>query len=106
MITRTFPIWQYAGDMVIFRDIAFPGRPAQLVQFIASDYGPNAAFYGWPLDLDGFTTGPSDYDTPSDEVYCPCGATLDGWDGTAGHLLRLIHHHCETSAHPRPRYEP
>lgn len=102
MITRTFPVWR--GEIFPLRDIGFPGRQ-QLVQFIATDYGPSADFYPWPLDLDAFTTGPSDYDMSSDEAYCPCGATLSGWDGTAAHLLRLIYQHCATSAHPRPRFE-
>jgi len=103
MITRTFPVWR--GQIFPLRNIGHPARPPQLVQFIASDYGPGADFFPWPLDLDGFTTGPSDYDMSSDEVYCPCGDTLSGWDGTAGHLLRLIYQHCVTSAHPRPRFE-
>lgn len=97
-VTRTFPVWR--GQIVTTVKMGLREFRADFFAIESRDFFP------WPMDLDGFTTGPSDYDSPSDEVYCPCGATLPGWDGTAGHLLRLIHHHCETSGHPKPRYEP
>lgn len=36
-------------------------------------------YFPWPLTADSFKTGPSDYDVPSDEIYCPCGDVID-WE--------------------------
>jgi len=56
-----------------------------------------------PLSYDAFLTGPSDYDSLSDEIYCPCGQVLS-WDGTVGEALRLIDDHCgNTPGHPLPK---
>jgi hypothetical protein len=65
----------------------------------------SADHYEWPLSYDSFSTGPSEEEVPSDEIYCPCGKTLE-WDGTAGDMLRVIAQHCGTAGHPKPRYEP
>lgn len=57
-----------------------------------------------PLSYDAFTTGPSDYDRPSDEIYCPCGVTLP-WSGDAGDLIRRVDDHCRsTLGHPMPTW--
>lgn len=69
------------------------------------EFGLGAQYHERSLNLDGFMTGPSDYDTSSDEVYCPCGATLPGWDGSAGELLRMIYRHCGAAGHPKPRFD-
>lgn len=102
-INRTFPKWRDAERL----DLLVPAGTQHRIVFVAK--GPEfkwvADFFSTPLDLDDFATGPSDYDTPSDEVYCPCGATLPDWDGTAGDLLRMIYGHCEGMAHPRPVFD-
>lgn len=89
-------------------EVLVPAGARHRVAFIPKDpaYGGSAAdWHEWPLCLDGFVTGASEYDGLSDEVYCPCGDTLSGWDGTAAHLLRLIYQHCESKGHPRPVFE-
>ena len=96
-------VWRYP-----ILDLWVPAGTQHRVVFFAKgpEFGvPSADYYSWPLDLDDFVTGQSDYDMPSDEVYCPCGATLPGWDGTVGHLLRLVGDHCHKAQHPRPKVE-
>lgn len=46
----------------------------------------------FPIDLtpDLFTTGPSDWDVPSDEIYCPCGKKLPWPSRTVGEAMRLV----------------
>lgn len=64
-------------------------------------YRPSG-IYSFPLSYDDFVTGASDYDMASDEIYCPCDATLP-WGGDAGELLRRIDDHCKaTPGHPMP----
>lgn len=61
-----------------------------------------SGIYGFPLSYDDFTTGASDYDVSSDEIYCPCDAVMP-WAGDAGDLLRRIDDHCRsTLGHPMP----
>lgn len=100
MITRRYPVWRRATDLPLLRDLAFL---PWWVEFRAVE---NSDYHLWPLDLDSFTTGRSDYEVLSDEINCPCGAILYPWDGTAGEMLRMIYGHCEASGHPKPRYEP
>jgi hypothetical protein len=72
------------------------------VEFVPASGGAGADYFGWPLSYDDFTTGPSDHEMPSDEIYCPCGETMP-WDGDAGDLLRRIDDHCKaTPVHPMP----
>lgn len=97
-ITRIFPAWRYASDFSLQRML----NSNYLVEWRAFELND---YFAWPLDLDAFTTGTSDYDLASDEAYCPCGVTMPNWDGSAGHLLRLIYHHCAVSGHPIPRFD-
>lgn len=103
-ITRTFPVWR---NQIV--DLWVPAGTKHRRVFIAKgpEFGPPVAdWYSTPLDLDDFQTGPSDYEMPSDEAYCPCGATLPNWGRSAGDLLRAIYAHCAKAGHPKPRYEP
>lgn len=59
------------------------------------------SIYDIPLSFDAFWTGASEYDISSDEVYCPCGATIT-WDGNVGSALRSIIEHCKSAGHPLP----
>lgn len=117
-IDRRFPKWRDAEVLDLWVPVGTgtpwfdPGhpryRPPSRRAFLARgpEFGIGSSdFYSTPLDLDDFVTGPSDYDMPSDEVYCPCGATLPGWDGSAGTLLRMIYQHCGASGHPRPVFD-
>lgn len=103
-ITRTFPLWRGAAAVELW----IPAGTRHKVVFVAR--GPemswSADWYDSPLDLDAFNTGASDYDTPADELYCPCGATLPGWDGNVATALRMIFDHCAKAGHPKPRFEP
>lgn len=99
-INNRFWVWAYPIE-----ELWVPAGRSHRRVFIASNYGPGADYYDWPLDYDSFMTGPSDYDMPSDEVYCPCGETLAPWDGTAGELLRMIYRHCAKAGHPKPRFD-
>lgn len=102
MITRTYPVWRRAADLPVFRALGDPFRPDtwSRIEFRSRDC------VSWPLDLDDFTTGASDYGISSDEIYCPCDVALHPWDGSAGDMLRMIYDHCATAGHPKPRYEP
>lgn len=102
-LSRQWPVWR---NQIV--DLWVPAGSKHRIVFLAKgpEFGvPSADWYSMPLDLDDFMTGPSDYDSPSDEVYCPCGATLPEWDGTAGELLRLIYRHCGAAGHPRPAFD-
>lgn len=96
---KRYPVWRRAGDLVLTRATGHRDFRVENHSIELRDY------FEAPLDLDSFLTGPSDYEMPSDEVYCPCGDALGGWDGTAGELLRLIYQHCENKGHPRPVFE-
>jgi hypothetical protein len=109
-IDRRFAVWRKATTLALWVPYGAPWEPGQdhVRMFIAQSYpGPSAAadYYDWPFSLDGFGTGPSEYDQSSDEVYCPCGAILPAWDGTVGDLLRMIYQHCADMRHPTPRLE-
>jgi hypothetical protein len=69
------------------------------------EFGWAAEMHEIPLCLDSFTIGPSDYEMPSDELYCPCGAVIRDWGDSAGELLREIYKHCGAAGHPRPIFE-
>lgn len=101
-MVHRYPVWRYQ-----IVDLRMPIGAAHRRIHIARgpEFGPSADWYSYPLDLDDFSTGPSEYELASDEVYCPCGATLPEWDGTAGHLLRLISDHCHKAGHPTPKIE-
>jgi len=102
-IDRRFAVWRNP-----ILDLWVPAGTQHRRVFYARgpEFGVGSAdYYSWPLDLDDFVTGASEYDSPSDEIYCPCGATLVGWDGSAGHLLRAIDAHCHSAGHPIPRFE-
>lgn len=67
-------------------------------------YAPVADYCDRVLTYDAFTAGPSDYDVPSDEIYCPCGAVLP-WGGDIGEAVRRIDDHCRsTVGHPMPSW--
>lgn len=102
-IANRFWVWRYPiGELWV------PAGTSHRVVFCprGPEYGPSATHFEWPLSYDNFTTGPNDYSMPSNEAYCPCGVTLPDWDGTAGHLLRIIDEHCDRAGHPKPRHEP
>jgi hypothetical protein len=101
---RTFPKWRQAGSLELWVPAGTKHRRVFLAkgpEFAA----PAADFHSWPLDLDDFHTGPSDYEMPSDEAYCPCGHTLRDWGVSAGELLRAIYRHCGAAGHPMPRFD-
>lgn len=103
-IDRRFPKWRDAEVL----DLWVPAGTKHRIVFLAKgpEFGGGSAdFYSTPLDLDDFATGASDYDMLSNEVYCPCGATLPDWDGTAGDLLRIIYRHAGAAGHPRPVFD-
>jgi hypothetical protein len=60
---------------------------------------PGADYFESPLTPASFGTGCSDYDTPSDELYCPCGATLEWPDGNLGTAIEIADEHI-VEAHP------
>lgn len=99
-MTRTFPVWRNAGRVELLVPIghARRGAPSRIV------FRPHfSEIFEVPLSYDGFRTGPSDYENPSDEIYCPCGETLRWLNGDAGDLLRRIDDHCKaTPGHPMP----
>ncbi len=45
------------------------------------------------LTLYSMLTGPDDYDTPSNEIYCPCGETMHWASGSVGEALELSRNH-------------
>lgn len=94
---KRYSVWRQAGTLTIYRSVGLD-RSCR-VEFRPHDY------YDWPLSLDGFTASESDYEG-SDDIHCPCGETLSGWDGTAGCMLSMIYMHCDAAGHPKPRYEP
>lgn len=104
-MTRTFGVWRRASDLPLWRMMGdrIPVGPWPLkIQWCAFEI---TDYFARPLDLDSFMTGASEYDISSDEAYCPCGATLPNWDGSAGDLLRMIYQHCGAAGHPMPRFE-
>lgn len=56
-------------------------------------------YFESPLTVASFFTGCSDYDTPSDELYCPCGATLPWDDRNLGTAVEIAQEHI-AEAHP------
>ena len=46
----------------------------------------------FPIDLtpDSFLTGPDDYDTPSNTIYCPCGKEIHWSSQSVGEAWRLV----------------
>jgi hypothetical protein len=108
-LRRQVPVWR---DQIV--DLLVPAgsqhrQPFLRRAFVARgpEYGsPDAHFHSFPLDLDDFATGASERGGFGDEVYCPCGATIEDWDGTAGGLLRSIYAHCKKAKHPKPVFEP
>ena len=90
-------VWRYPIETV-YRTIG-PRHALARVAYVPNDY------FEWPMSFDNFGTGPSDYDTPSDEAYCPCGAELPWREGTLGDLLRVVLAHCKSAGHPAPRME-
>lgn len=68
------------------------GIPA-LVRWVPTDY------FESPLTIASFFTGPSDYDTPSNELYCPCNAILDWDDYNLGTAVEAAEAHI-AEAHP------
>jgi hypothetical protein len=107
---QRFPIWRNATTLSLWMPYGAPWKPGQdhVRMFIAKgpEFGASSAdYHSFPLDLDDFVTGPSEYGALSDEAYCPCGAVIR-WDGgSAGELLRAIYWHCAQAGHPRPEYD-
>jgi hypothetical protein len=60
---------------------------------------PGEDHFESPLTPGSFTSGCSDYDTPSDELYCPCGVTLDWPDRNLGTAIEIAQEHID-EAHP------
>ena len=102
-LSRLYPKWRDAELL----DLWVPAGTKHRRVFLAKgpEFGPEASFYSFPLSLDDFTTGPSDYEMPSDEAYCPCGAVLPDWGSSAADLLRAIYQHCGAAGHPRPTFD-
>jgi hypothetical protein len=70
------------------RSFAVVFRPVE-----AYDYFP------YPLTFASFFTGQSEYEVPSDEVYCPCGLALPWDDRNLGTAVEIADEHIE-QAHP------
>lgn len=102
-ITRTFPVWR---NPIV--ELWVPAGTRNETPFVprGPEWQLDADWHETPLSFDAFTTGASDYDTPSDEIYCPCGAMVSRtWDGNVGEALREIYAHCKKAKHPKPRIE-
>ncbi len=66
------------------REVSYPFMP---------DLGQD--YFHRPLTVASFLTGPSDYDTASDELYCPCGDTLEWPDGSLGTAIQVAEKHIQ-----------
>jgi hypothetical protein len=95
---NVYPVWRRAIDLDLTKLTGYRDYRVTFTPLPQKDY------FEFPLNYDDFLTGVSDYDTNSDEIYCPCDTMLP-WDGTAGDLLRRIAQHCGSSGHPMPRFE-
>jgi hypothetical protein len=92
-------VWRYP-IIELWVPIGYPGRAEPLSFSLRFHLGKD--YFGFPLSYDDFTTGASEPDILSDEIYCPCGVTMP-WGGDAGDLLRRIDDHCKaTPGHPMP----
>lgn len=99
---RAYRVWRHAENFELLVPTGHYGRAHGHPFRIAFRVDPGAIF-DIPLSYDAFKTGPSDYDMPSDEIYCPCGTILRWPTGDAGDLLRAIDQHCTVAtAHPMP----
>lgn len=76
-------------------DLYGRGYPVQVPWY--PTYGQD--HFETPLTAASFMTGASDYDTISDELYCPCGATLSWDDGNLGTAVEVAEQHI-AETHP------
>lgn len=74
------------------RPHGFPSR----VVFLPSE---GLDYFANPLTFACFETGRSDHETVSDELYCPCGTTLNWPDGNLGTAVEVAVEHIG-EAHP------
>jgi hypothetical protein len=81
------------------RTIAEARRPHNYPSRVAFRAAEGADYFASPLAVASFFTGPSDYEMPSDELYCPCGATIHWPDGNLGTAVELVEEHVG-EAHP------
>jgi len=102
-LAHRYPKWRDAERL----DLWVPAGTQYRRVFIA--HGPEFALgadhFSWPLDLDDFATGASDYDMLDDEIYCPCGAVLPDIASSLGEKLRAVYQHCGAAGHPMPRFD-
>lgn len=99
---RMFAAWRHP-----IIDLWVPAGTKHRIVFLAKgpEFSLGADHFTWPLDLDDFVTGQSDYDMSDDEVYCPCGVVLHDVGSSAGEILRAIYRHCGAAGHPRPAFD-
>jgi len=95
-IDNRFRIWRRASDgITLMRQMGSARGAGWWTQFRpwnGIEYFDIPLTYGqFVIEADGSFT-------------CPCGSVFRPDD--AGHLLRLIDHHCATSGHPKPVLEP
>lgn len=96
MTTTTLP--ECCDFVVPLRTIG--GRPAfGPLREVAFRPEEGVTHFAYPLTAASFFTGPSDYDTPSDELYCPCGEILRWEDRNLGSAVELADEHIG-EAHP------
>jgi hypothetical protein len=102
-LRRQWPKWRDAERL----DLWVPAGTHHRRVFIAHgpEFALGADFFTFPLDLDDFVTGQSEWDSPSDEAYCPCGEVLPDVGSSVGDTLRAIYKHCGAAGHPIPRFD-
>lgn len=95
-MTRTLP----AIDVGIepLRELSGIGYPSRTA-YVVFRPAEGEHHFASPLTPASFLTGCSDYDTASDELYCPCGVTLDWPDRMLGTAIEIADEHI-VEAHP------
>jgi hypothetical protein len=73
-----------------------PSGPRPAVPFIP---GEGEHYFESPLGYGSFFAGQSDYEVPSDELYCPCGVTLEWPDRNLATAVEAVDEHI-AEAHP------
>lgn len=81
------------------RTLVVTAGPANRVHELVFRAGEGEHYFESPLSYGSFFAGQSDYEVPSDELYCPCGVTLDWPDRNIGTAVELIDEHI-AEAHP------
>jgi hypothetical protein len=75
------------------RTIAEARRPRNFPSRVVFRATEGVDYFASPLTVASFYTGQSDYDVPSDELYCPCGADVRWDDRNLGTAVELADEH-------------